>query len=66
MSWLPPALLPDVAFVTADRLAALSARDQQRPPFAPDVAIEIRSPSDRERNIARKIELYLARGIASF
>ncbi len=58
----PTSLLPDVAFVSADRLAALSVRDQQRPPFAPDLAIEIRSPGDRERNIARKVELYLARG----
>ncbi|GAC1532410.1 MAG: Uma2 family endonuclease [Vulcanimicrobiaceae bacterium] len=55
-------LLPDVAFVTAERLRDLSATDQQQPPFAPDLAIEIRSPSDRDRNVALKIERYLERG----
>ncbi|GAC1566616.1 MAG: Uma2 family endonuclease [Vulcanimicrobiaceae bacterium] len=55
-------LLPDVAYVSTSRLATLSPREKQRPPFAPDLAIEIRSPGDRERNIARKIALYLERG----
>ena len=55
-------LLPDVAYVSSERLVGLSKDDKQRPPFAPDLAIEIRSPGDRERNIARKVELYLDRG----
>ena len=55
-------LLPDVAFVSFGRLRELSDEDQQRPPFAPDLAIEIRSPTDRNRNVALKIERYLECG----
>ncbi len=55
-------LLPDVAFVSSDRLRDLSDEDQQRPPFAPDLAIEVRSPSDRNRNVAIKVARYLERG----
>ena len=55
-------LLPDVAFVSSGRLRGLSDEDQQRPAFAPDLAIEVRSPSDRNRNVALKIERYLELG----
>ena len=55
-------LVPDIAFVTRARLAGLSEDERQKPPFAPDIAIEIRSPKDHERNIRRKTELYLAHG----
>jgi Uma2 family endonuclease len=40
-------LLPDIAFVRRERLFGLSETFLQVPNFAPDVAIEIRSPSDR-------------------
>ena len=40
----------------------LSEFEGERPPFAPDLAVEIRSPDDRDRNVARKIEIYLAFG----
>ena len=40
-------LLPDVAFVRRERLFGLSEKFLQVPNFAPDVAVEIRSPSDR-------------------
>jgi Uma2 family endonuclease len=40
-------LLPDIAFVRHERLFGLSDTFLQVPNFAPDVAIEIRSPSDR-------------------
>jgi Uma2 family endonuclease len=55
-------LVPDVAFVTAERLAALDDEQAEEPPFAPDIAVEIRSPGDRERNIKAKAALYLAAG----
>ena len=58
----PTSLVPDLAFLSYDRLRGLSEEEQQRPRFAPDVCVEIRSPSDRDRNVARKIELYLERG----
>jgi Uma2 family endonuclease len=57
-------LVPDIAFVSAARMATLSDDVAQEPPFAPDLAIEIRSPGDREANIRAKITLYLAHGAA--
>jgi Uma2 family endonuclease len=54
--------IPDIAFVYRDRLQELKKHDREEPPLAPDVAIEIRSPSNRERFIAAKIERYLACG----
>jgi len=55
-------LVPDVAFIAAERFRGLSEAERDRPRFAPDIAVEIRSPGDRKSNIARKIELYLAHG----
>ena len=55
-------LVPDVAFISDERLAALTEERREKPPFAPDIAVEVRSPEDRERNIRRKTELYLAHG----
>ena len=40
----------------------LSEFEGERPPFAPDLPVEIRSPDDRDRNVARKVEIYLAYG----
>ena len=40
-------LLPDVAFIRRERLFGLSETFLQVPNFAPDIAVEIRSPSDR-------------------
>lgn len=58
----PTSLVPDVYFVSFDRYDDLSHEQRERLPFAPDIVAEIRSPNDRPRNIARKIELYLAHG----
>jgi Uma2 family endonuclease len=55
-------LIPDIAYVSVDRMRALTDEQAEEPPFAPDVAIEIRSPGDRERNILAKVALYLAAG----
>jgi Uma2 family endonuclease len=55
-------LVPDVSFVSRKRLAPLSKAQTQKPPFAPDIVVEVRSPDDREANIRRKTELYLAHG----
>ena len=58
----PSSLVPDVAFIAFERMAELSEFEGERPPFAPDVAVEIRSPDDRERNVARKVQIYLGYG----
>jgi Uma2 family endonuclease len=55
-------LVPDVAFISDERLAALSEEEREKPPFAPDIAVEVRSPEDREANVRRKTDLYLRHG----
>ncbi len=60
----PTSLVPDVAFVSTGRLAKLPPRLREEPPFAPDLAIEIRSPSDRIANVRWKMHAYLEAGAA--
>lgn len=55
-------LVPDVSFVSYGRLRGLSDDDIEEPPFAPDIAIEVRSKSDRASLIRKKNELYLRYG----
>ena len=55
-------LVPDIAFVTHERIRILDHDDREQPPFAPDLAVEIRSPGDLERNIVEKIDIYLRNG----
>ena len=57
-------LVPDVAFVARERLFGLSADFLQVPGFAPDIAVEIRSPNDRPGEGAWKIGAYLEAGSA--
>jgi Uma2 family endonuclease len=57
-------LVPDIAYVTNERLAPLEDEDLQFPPLAPDVAVEILSPDDPPRRVAHKVEVYLAAGTA--
>lgn len=66
--WLVPvgerrtSLVPDVAYLSAERFSKLKGDAKEMPPVAPDIAIEIRSPGDSPRNIGRKVQLYLAHG----
>ncbi|HEY1976525.1 MAG TPA: Uma2 family endonuclease [Candidatus Baltobacteraceae bacterium] len=55
-------LVPDIAFVSYERWRPLAQEQQQEPPFAPDVAIEVRSPSDRMKNVLWKVQAYLDGG----
>ncbi|MGH2561034.1 MAG: Uma2 family endonuclease [Thermomicrobiales bacterium] len=55
-------LIPDVAFVRWDRLPG-RVRPRGYAPIPPDLAIEVRSPSDRPGEIARKLELYQRAGV---
>jgi Uma2 family endonuclease len=55
-------LLPDMAFVSYERLRTLSDEDVEEPPFAPDVAVEVRSPSDQPALTGEKIRQYLSHG----
>jgi Uma2 family endonuclease len=55
-------LVPDVAYVSNERLQALSDEELETPPLAPDVAVEILSPDDRRADIEDKIAVYLRAG----
>jgi Uma2 family endonuclease len=56
-------LLPDVAYFSYERLPRDLPRDaRERPRSAPDIAIEIWSPGDREKTWDEKIAIYLAHG----
>lgn len=55
-------LVPDVAYVSNERLHALSDADLEVPPLSPDVAVEILSPDDRRIDVNDKIETYLRAG----
>ncbi len=54
--------VPDVAFVSHERLKALRGRDFDEPPFSPDIAVEVRSPGDNLKYLHKKIARYLATG----
>jgi Uma2 family endonuclease len=59
----PSSLVPDVAYVSFERLPlALPEDARDRPRLAPDIAVEIVSPRDRRSVLLRKIDLYLAYG----
>ena len=55
-------IMPDVAFVREDRLAPMDARDGYAP-YAPDLAVEVVSPSNRMVDVTGKIELYQRSGV---
>ncbi len=55
-------LVPDVAYVSNERLRPLSDAELELPPFAPDVAVEILSPGDRRIDVDDKIGVYLRGG----
>jgi Uma2 family endonuclease len=52
--------IPDLSFIHEERLERLDARERLR--GAPDLAIEIASPSDKPDDLARKAQQYLAAG----
>jgi len=55
-------LVPDVAFLSYDRLAYEEDDAAQIPYMAPNVAIEVASPGDRSIDIDEKVRVYLAAG----
>jgi Uma2 family endonuclease len=60
---LPSSLVPDVAYVSFERLPRdLPSDARERPRIAPDIATEIVSPTDSKRTLEEKIDLYLRHG----
>ena len=55
-------LVPDVAFISNERLAPLTDEERERPQFAPDIAVEVRSEDDKRKNLEWKIAAYLRHG----
>jgi Uma2 family endonuclease len=55
-------LVPDLAYISNDRLRPLGAEELEVPPLAPDVAVEILSPDDRRADVDDKIGTYLRAG----
>lgn len=55
-------LVPDVAFLSYERMPYEVQQETEVPRIAPDVAIEILSPDDRASDIAEKVRVYLAAG----
>ncbi len=57
-------LVPDLAYYSFDRLRALPESDREEPPIAPEIAIEVRSKSERRGLLEKKVAKYLAAGTA--
>jgi Uma2 family endonuclease len=53
---------PDVSFIAAERVAALPP-DTVFPRLAPDLAVEVLSPSDSARRVQDKVGEYLEAGV---
>jgi Uma2 family endonuclease len=58
----PNERLPDVAFVAADRIPP-AGEPEGMWPFAPDLAVEILSPTDLHERVSGKIREYFAAGV---
>lgn len=58
----PTELVPDLAFVAKQRLLDVPAERRYKPPFSPDIAIEIRSPKSDLPYLKDKIARYLVTG----
>jgi len=55
-------LVPDISFVSVERLRGLGHEAIQAPAFAPTVAVEILSPRDNPLDVAAKVAVYLRGG----
>jgi Uma2 family endonuclease len=55
-------LVPDVSYLSFERMGALSAAELQAPLVPPNAAIEIRSPGDSRRDLEDKIATLLRAG----
>ncbi len=54
---------PDVAFFSGDAMPAEGLPEEGFVPFAPTLAVEVVSPDDLDRDVAAKVDDYLAAGV---
>ncbi len=59
-------LIPDVAYMSYERLRTLSPADRDVPTIAPEIVVEIRSPRDEPQDIDEKRDVFLAWGVTLF
>ncbi|MDZ4766537.1 MAG: Uma2 family endonuclease [Chloroflexota bacterium] len=68
-NWVKGSRIPDLLFFRQDRLDAYKVAnpDWRDRPYAllPDLVVEIKSPTDRNRDVLDKVQRYLNDGIAS-
>jgi Uma2 family endonuclease len=57
-------LVPDVAFLSYDRLPYEAMEATEEPLVSPDAVVEVLSPKDKPLYVAEKIRVYLAAGTA--
>ena len=55
-------LVPDVAYLSYARVGREDREAAEEPHVAPNLAVEILSPSEREDHIAHKVDVYLRAG----
>jgi Uma2 family endonuclease len=55
-------LVPDIAYLSAERIGDAPEEEVEAPLAAPSVAVEILSPEDKPAHVRHKTEVYLAAG----
>jgi len=55
-------LVPDVAYLSYERMGDATDDELEAPLMAPNVAVEILSPDDRSAHLEHKIDVYLTTG----
>jgi Uma2 family endonuclease len=56
-------LVPDISYVSNERLRGHTAEELEAPAFAPNVTVEVLSPRDEARDVASKVDVYLRGGV---
>jgi Uma2 family endonuclease len=56
-------LVPDIAYLSFERMRGLTPAELDTPKLSPDIVIEIRSPDDRAAHLEHKRDVYLAAGV---
>lgn len=55
-------LVPDVMYISYERLPREARKQAEEPHLAPDAVFEVRSQGDREKDVVHKVDVYLRAG----